>query len=230
VSGLKSKIFTPNFGCEINLNLLPFSILRRPPMPLMEETVMVKTVHAKLEVNVPSDVEVKIEGKRVEVKGPLGSLQKDFSHARDISIKMTDGKIILETYYPKKKQLAVLGSVRSHVRNMIAGVTKGYKYVMKIAYAHFPISVKFIPEQGELVIENFLGEKSPRKAKILPGVNVKVEKDDVILTGTDVEAVGQSAANIQQATKIKEKDPRVFQDGIYVYRKYVGDQLVWKII
>ncbi|MEM1657666.1 MAG: 50S ribosomal protein L6 [Candidatus Jordarchaeales archaeon] len=191
---------------------------------------MVKTFHAALEVKIPDNVNVDIDGMKVRVKGPLGELEKDFSHARGISIRKEDNKIVLEAYYPKKKQLAVLGSVRSHIKNMIVGVTQGYKYVMKIVYAHFPISVKFVPESREVIIENFLGEKSPRKTYVLPGVNVKVEKDDVILTGIDIEAVGQSAANIQQATKIREKDPRVFQDGIYVYRKYVGDKLVWKIL
>lgn len=191
---------------------------------------MVKTVHAVLEVKIPDNVKVDVDGMKVRVSGPLGELEKDFSHARGITIRKEDNKVVLDAYYPKKKQLAILGSVRSHIKNMIIGVTQGYKYVMKITYAHFPISVKFVPETREVIIENFLGEKSPRKTRILPGVEVKVEKDDVILTGIDVEAVGQSAANIQQATKIKEKDPRVFQDGIYVYRKYAGDKLLWKIL
>ncbi len=191
---------------------------------------MVKTAHAVLSVEIPENVEVVINGMKVNVSGPLGKLERDFSHVKGITIRKEDNKVVLEAYYPKKKQLAVLGSTRSHIKNMIAGVSEGYKYVMKLAYAHFPISVKFIPEKRELIIENFLGEKSPRKAKILPGVDVKVEKDDVILTGIDIEAVGQSAANIQQATKIKNKDPRVFQDGIYVYRKYVGEKILWKII
>ncbi|MBS7287697.1 MAG: 50S ribosomal protein L6 [Candidatus Freyarchaeota archaeon] len=191
---------------------------------------MVKTVHAVLEVKIPDNVKVDVDGMKVRVSGPLGKLEKDFSHARGITIRKEDDKVVLDAYYPKKKQLAILGSVRSRIKNMIIGVTQGYKYVMKIAYAHFPISVKFVPETREVIIENFLGEKSPRKTRIPPGVEVKVEKDNVILAGIDVEAVGQSAANIQQATKIKEKDPRVFQDGIYVYRKYAGDKLLWKIL
>ncbi|MBS7247503.1 MAG: 50S ribosomal protein L6 [Candidatus Freyarchaeota archaeon] len=191
---------------------------------------MVKSVHTVLEVDIPDNVEVSVDGMKVRVSGPLGKLEKDFSHARSITIKKENNKVVLEAYYPKKGQLAVLGSVRSHIKNMILGVTQGYKYVMKIVYAHFPISVKFVPGTREVFIENFLGEKSSRKTQVLPGVNVKIEKDDIILTGIDIEAVGQSAANIQQATKIKEKDPRIFQDGIYVYRKYVGEKLLWKIL
>ncbi len=191
---------------------------------------MVKSVCTTLEIEIPNNVEISIDGMKVSVSGPLGKLEKDFSHARGITIRKEDRKIVLESYYAKKKQLAVLGSVRSHIKNMIIGVTQSYKYVMKIVYAHFPISVKFIPETREVLIENFLGEKSPRKTWVLPGVNVKIEKDDIILTGIDVEAVGQSAANIRQATKIKGKDPRVFQDGIYVYRKYAGEKLLWKIL
>lgn len=191
---------------------------------------MVKSVHTVLEVKIPDNVEVSVDGMKVRVSGPLGKLERDFSHARSITIKKENNKVVLEAYYPKKDQLAVLGSVRSHIKNMITGVTQGYKYVMKVVYAHFPISVKFVPGTREVIIENFLGEKSPRKTQVLPGVNVKIEKDDIILTGIDIEAVGQSAANIQQATKIKKKDPRIFQDGIYVYRKYVGEKLFWKIL
>ncbi|MGB9830609.1 MAG: 50S ribosomal protein L6, partial [Fervidicoccus fontis] len=70
-----------------------------------------------------------------------------------------------------------------------------------------------------ILVKNFLGEKSPRKARIMPGVKVKIEKEDVIVEGLDIEAVGQTAANLEQATKVKEYDRRVFMDGIYIYEK-----------
>jgi large subunit ribosomal protein L6 len=72
------------------------------------------------------------------------------------------------------------------------------------------------------LIENFTGERSPRKAKIAGDVQIKVQSEDVIVQGINLEDVSQTAANIEQATKVKKKDPRVFLDGIYVYEKSEG--------
>ncbi|RLI07546.1 50S ribosomal protein L6, partial [Candidatus Bathyarchaeota archaeon] len=105
-------------------------------------------------------------------------------------------------------------------RNMITGVMRGFTYKMKIVFTHFPIQVSV--EGDKVVIRNFLGEKAPRVAKIMPGVVVEVQKEDVLVKGIDIEAVGQTAANIEQATKIKGKDNRVFLDGIYIYEKHMG--------
>ena len=108
----------------------------------------------------------------------------------------------------------------AHIKNMITGVTKGFTYKLKIVFTHFPVQVTV--EGDKVVIRNFLGERAPRVAKIMPGVKVEVTKEDVIVKGIDIEAVGQTAANIEQATRIKEKDLRVFLDGIYIYEKQVG--------
>ena len=97
------------------------------------------------------------------------------------------------------------------------GVTRGFTYEMKVVYSHFPI--KATVKGSEFVIENFLGEKFPRRATILIGTKVEIQGDRVVLTGPDIEAVSQTAANIEQATKIKGFDPRVFQDGIYITKK-----------
>ncbi len=111
----------------------------------------------------------------------------------------------------------MLETIKAHINNMITGVTKGFTYKMKIVYAHFPMTVKV---QGDkVIIENFLGERHPRKAKILGDTKVQVKGDEVHITGIDKEDVGQTMANIEQATKIKRRDPRVFQDGIYLISK-----------
>jgi large subunit ribosomal protein L6 len=103
---------------------------------------------------------------------------------------------------------------------MITGVEKGFLYRLKIVFSHFPISVKV---QDKFVsIENFTGERRARKAKIIGDVKVKVESEDVTVEGINLEDVSQTAANIEQATKVKNKDPRVFLDGIYVYERKEG--------
>ena len=170
-------------------------------------------------VEVPEGVQVEVEGKVVKVKGPLGELKRDFSHA-PVEIRLDGNKVIVEAYWPKKRERAMIGTVAAHIRNMITGVTKGFTYKMKIVFTHFPIQVTV--EGDKVVIRNFLGERAPRIAKILPGVKVEVQKEDVLVKGIDIEAVGQTAANIEQATKVKGKDVRVFLDGIYIYEKQVG--------
>ena len=170
-------------------------------------------------VEVPEGVQVEVEGKVVKVRGPLGELKRDFSHA-PVEIRLDGNKVIVEAYWPKKRERAMIGTVAAHIRNMITGVTKGFTYKMKIVFTHFPIQVTV--EGDKVVIRNFLGERAPRIAKILPGVKVEVQKEDVLVKGIDIEAVGQTAANIEQATKVKGKDVRVFLDGIYIYEKQVG--------
>ena len=170
-------------------------------------------------VEVPEGVQVEVNGKVLKVKGPLGELVRDFSHA-PVDIRLDGNKVVVEAYWPKKRERAMIGTVAAHIRNMITGVTKGFTYKLKIVFTHFPIQVSV--EGDKVVIRNFLGERAPRIAKIMPGVKVEVEKEDVLVKGIDIEAVGQTAANIEMATKIKGKDIRVFLDGIYIYEKQVG--------
>jgi large subunit ribosomal protein L6 len=164
-------------------------------------------------VQLPADVNVTVEGNKVTVSGQKGSLSRVFE-SQHASIAKKDNAIVISAKSNKKKDMAVIGTVKAHVRNMIKGVTKGVTYEMKVVYSHFPMSVKVAGNR--VSIDNFLGEKSPRYATVLDGVTVKVSGQNIALTGLDVDAVSQSAANIEQASKIKNLDPRVFQDGIYI--------------
>jgi large subunit ribosomal protein L6 len=87
-------------------------------------------------------------------------------------------------------------------------------------FSHFPISVK--TKEKTILIENFTGERNPRKARIIGNAQVKIQGDDVVVQGINLEEVSQTAANIEQATRIRRKDPRVFLDGVYVYEKAEG--------
>jgi large subunit ribosomal protein L6 len=186
---------------------------------------MVKYTHVAEEVRIPEGVDVTVDGLKVTVRGPKGELTRDFSHARGIIIRLDEDeegkKIVVETFFANRRQKALVGTIASHIENMVTGVTKGYRYKLRIVFSHFPMTVKV---QGDkVVIENFLGEKAPRVAKIMPGVTVKVQKNEVIVEGIDIEAVGQTAANIELATKVKDRDRRVFIDGIYIYEKGVAE-------
>jgi len=172
-------------------------------------------------VEIPEGVTVKVDGKKVEVIGERGRLVRDFSNS-PVSIDIEDNQVVVSTDQSNRKAIAMVGTVWSHINNMMKGVTKGFTYKLKIVYAHFPISVKV--EGEKILIENFLGERSPRVAKIVGDVKVIVKGDDVIIQGINIEEVGQTAANIEQATRIKNKDPRKFLDGIYIYEKLEGFQ------
>jgi len=170
-------------------------------------------METKRTVQVPEGVNVTIDKMNVDVSGSLGQLQRELWYP-GIVIKKVDSEIIIETAMPRREQLAMLGTFESHLKNMITGVSKGYEYKMKTVYSHFPIQVK--TEGNQVLIANFLGEKKTRKANIRGNSKVTIKGDQVIINGINREDVGQTAANIRMATKIKRFDPRVFQDGIYL--------------
>ncbi len=170
-------------------------------------------METKRTVQVPEGVNVTIDKMNVDVSGSLGQLQRELWYP-GIVIKKVDSEIIIETAMSRREQLSMLGTFESHLKNMITGVSKGYEYKMKTVYSHFPIQVK--TEGNQVLIANFLGEKKTRKASIRGNSKVTIKGDQVIINGINREDVGQTAANIRMATKIKRFDPRVFQDGIYL--------------
>ena len=170
-------------------------------------------------IQVPDGVDVTLVGKEVTVKGNKGTLKRDFSYV-PISIDANGKAIRVWAKWPRKKEAALVGTIYSHIQNMISGASKGFSYKLKIVFSHFPISVKV---QGKTVlIENFTGERRARRVKMLGDVQVKVQSEDIIVQGINLEDVSQTAANIEQATKVKNKDPRVFLDGIYVFERSEG--------
>jgi large subunit ribosomal protein L6 len=170
-------------------------------------------------IQVSDDVTVNVANKTVNVKGAKGSLLRDFSYAT-VAIENEGKNVRIWAKWPRKKEAALIGTICSHINNMIVGVTKGYTYKMKIVFSHFPITVKL--QDKNVVIENFTGERRPRKVKINGDVKVKIETDDIVLSGINLEQVSQTAANIEQSTKVRGKDPRVFLDGIYTYERNEG--------
>jgi large subunit ribosomal protein L6 len=170
-------------------------------------------------VQIPKEVTVTLDGKTIEVKGEKGRLAKDFSQT-PIVIRVDENEITVSALRQKRKESALVGTVCSHVKNMIKGVTKGFTYKLKIVFSHFPISVKV--QGNRVVIENFIGERNPRAANIVGDSSVSVKGDDIIVKGVSIEDVSQTAANIEQATIVRRRDTRKFLDGIYVFEKLEG--------
>lgn len=165
---------------------------------------------------IPEGIEVNIEKNSVSVKGKHGNLSRTFNNP-SIKIKKENSEIILSSESERRRQKALMGTIKSHINNMFHSTTDKIVYKSKIVYSHFPMTVKV--QGNNVIIDNFLGEKHSRKAKILEGVDVKISGQEVTVTGIDKEKVSQTAANLEQATKIKNRDPRVFQDGIYIIEK-----------
>ncbi|MCA1813578.1 MAG: 50S ribosomal protein L6 [Halobacteriales archaeon] len=171
---------------------------------------------ARESVKVPGGVSVTLAQGTVKVKGPKGELQRSFAHPR-VQVLQEDGGVVVRCEMARRKDKALVGTYAAHVRNMVRGVQEEWEYKLKIVYSHFPIKAKVSGDT--FIIENFLGERNQRKAPIAAGVKVKLDGDVVLVTGTDLEQVGQTAATIEQATRIRDRDPRVFQDGIYITQK-----------
>jgi len=167
-------------------------------------------------VEIPKGVKVTINGSEVTVKGKAGELKRSFVHPK-VKIFEKEGHAVVHCEFPKVKDKAIVGTFASHIQNMVDGVQGGFEYHMKIVYSHFPM--KAGPKGDKFVIENFLGEKAPRHADIVRNTKITVKGNDVVLQNIDLEAVAQSAANIEKACRIKGYDPRVFQDGIYITEK-----------
>jgi len=178
---------------------------------------MTAVTEIREKIEFPNGVEIIIDEKTVHVKGEKGSLSKILSHPKiDITVKNNIVEISCLNF-PKRKEKALIGTFKAHINNMIQGVTEGFEYKMKTLFAHFPIKTSI--EGDTFVIQNFLGERSPRKAIILDGVTVESKGENVTVSGIDKEKVGQTAANIERATKVKKRDIRVFQDGVYIISK-----------
>ncbi|HEV2138695.1 MAG TPA: 50S ribosomal protein L6 [Nitrososphaerales archaeon] len=170
-------------------------------------------------VEMPEGVTVDLQGRILSIKGKLGEGKKHFDKI-NVNISVEGNKVLISPFSRKKKDNVIINTVASLVNNMITGVTKGYTYKLKVVYAHFPITVK--TKGSQILVENFVGERSPRVAQIVGNCKVTIEGDDIIVKGVSVEDVGQTAANVELATKIKRKDQRVFLDGVYIYHKEQG--------
>jgi len=173
---------------------------------------MAKIPEIKTQIKVPDGVTAIYENERIIIKGEKGEISRTFSHPK-INIKVNGNIIEISSKNIIKKEKALIGTIVAHIKNMIKGVNQGFMYKMKTVFSHFPI--KTIVEGDKFVIQNFLGERSSRTAKILEGVNVEVQGENITVKGFDKEKVGQTVANIERATRIKKRDVRIFQDGVY---------------
>jgi len=168
------------------------------------------------EVEIPEGVTVTVEDDMITVKGPLGENKKNINLYK-IDFKIEGKKIIIGNKASTKRQKKMINTTVAHVNNLIKGVTEKFEYKLKICFSHFPFTVSMSGRNIE--IKNFLGEKISRNVNIPEGADVDIQKEIITVTSTNKETAGQAAANFEAATKIRGKDTRVFQDGIYITEK-----------
>jgi len=171
------------------------------------------------EVVIPKGVTVTLNKHMLTFVGPLGKTHKSFRNI-PVNLEIADGKVLLKTIGDRKRDYAILHTARSIIRNICEGLIDGYTIKMKVVYAHFPITVKV--EGKKILIENFQGERASRITHIVGNTKVIPKGEDVILTGEVWTDITQTAANIELKTKVKNKDHRVFLDGVYTFDKKKG--------
>jgi len=167
-------------------------------------------------IEIPENIEVKIEKGIVNVKDKDKLLTKKLNH-RKVDLNVKDNHIIISFKKGTKREKKIAGTFKAHIKNMFKGIKEYHTYKLKICSGHFPMNVSV--DKDKFVVNNFLGEKIPRELKLKEGVDVKIEGDMITVQGINKELVAQTARNIEVLTKIKGKDLRIFQDGIYIINK-----------
>jgi len=166
------------------------------------------------EIEIPADVEVKIDGNELSLKKAGNENKKRFNK---ILFEKKENKLIVNASGNIRREKKPINTSVAHIKNMLKGLNEKFVYKLQICAVHFPMNVSI--KGNEIIIKNFLGEGKDRKARILEGVDVKISGEIITIESINKESGGQTAANIEKATKVRKKDPRVFQDGIFIIEK-----------
>lgn len=172
------------------------------------------------DIDVPEGITATVEKNKVTIAGEKGQLSREFPFK--LKIEKLDGKIKVSMESERRKDKSLVGTAIANIRNMIHGVTHGYTYKLKVIYTHFPVTIKIDEANKQVLVENFLGENTPRKSRIIGDVKVTAKGADITVTGNNIDEVSQTAANLEIATKIRNYDRKVFMDGIFITQKAKG--------
>ena len=151
----------------------------------------------KMPVKIPEGVQVTVENNRMTVKGPKGSLTREFH--KDMTIKIDDSKIIVERPSDQKNHRALHALTRSLINNMIAGVVGGFQKVLVLEGVGYRAAL-----QGKKLVLT-IGYSHPVEIEPPAGIEFEVPAQNrIIVKGIDKELVGQIAANIRA---VREPEP-----------------------
>ena len=169
------------------------------------------------EIIIPTGIEVEINGNVIKMKKGANELKTIISE--QVDMKKDGDKIILQVKKARRMNKRNYGSAKSHIKNMIEGLDKGYEYELEICTVHFPMTVTFDKAKHEFIIKNLLGEKSPRIVYAKKNIVVEIKAPKIHIKSHDLEAAGQTAADLEKVTKIRNRDRNKFQDGIFITKK-----------
>merc|ERR1712050_490935 len=165
-----------------------------------------------------------MDGVKVIVEGEKGVLTQNFNHANS-KLKIVDTskgkKLVVSMMNATRKHSAVVRTTCTNVQKMMIGVKQGYRYKMRLVYAHFPININITNNNKTIEIKNFLGEKVARRVNMMGECTITEGelKDEYFIEGNDLKLVSQSAARIHGKCLVRRKDIRKFLDGAYVWAK-----------
>lgn len=180
-----------------------------------QKTKKLKKMQEELEI--PSGINTIIRGNEITLSKGDKKLKRILNNR--INIKVEGNKIVLSTNKATKREKKILYTLKAHIKNSFDGLINGFKYKLQAVSVHFPMTVEVDKTNNQLLVKNFLGEKKPRVITIIPGVEVKVNKEHIEVESADIEKAGQVAANIEKGTKVRFRDRRIFQDGIFITEK-----------
>ncbi len=151
----------------------------------------------KKPIEIPTGVEVKIDGNWVHVKGPKGELEQTF--VKEINIEIEDNQILVKRPNDHVKNRALHGLVRSLVSNMVIGVTEGYSKSLQLVGVGYRAAMK----GKDLVLT--VGYSHPVEMAPPEGIEIEVPSNtEIKVSGIDKQKVGQFAAQIRS---VREPEP-----------------------
>nr|AJS12319.1 50S ribosomal protein L6P [uncultured archaeon] len=168
------------------------------------------------EIEIPLGVSCETAGRFIKCTKEDITLMREIENS-EIEAKVSDSKIVLTCSKGNRTHNMIMQSLVAHIKNLFIGLQEKFTYTLEACNVHFPMTLKV--EGTQLSINNFLGEKIPRYAAIMPGSNVEIKGQKITVVSYDIALAGQTAANIEKATKVRNRDRRVFQDGIYIVTK-----------
>lgn len=178
-------------------------------------------LHKNESIKLPEGCQVVINKRQITITGKKFTRVLDLSHL-NLTFTQEDGCVIVNLWNGNSKEQSKVNTCASIIRNAINGCTYGYRYIVKAASKHFPMSID-IEEGGKLIIvKNFLGEKAVRKYRVF-GEDIKVShgeaKDILVFEGKSIEEVSQNAGTLIDGCRERRRDNRVLLDGFYVMKK-----------
>lgn len=167
-------------------------------------------------IEIPEGVTVNVEGTKFTAKGPEGEFSRDFKFKK-LKVEVKGNEIFLVQKGSTKNEKKNMNSIAAHIENMVKGVKKKFEYTLKICYGHFPFTIR--QDGNKIFIKNFLGEKVERVVELPTGIEIEVKKEIIKIKSVNKELAGQASANFETATRIRGRDKKIFQDGVYIIEK-----------